>query len=182
MAPEKRVWAVGALAAGWGIRAGARGFEVDPNTVLAWLVAVANHAVAFSQYFLHAVRGAPGPLDALCARLSAVKAGEVSEHGAAGAQHRRPHAGHGATRGPSGGPGAGAGLRTPFPDRWLQGVYDRAAPPWRAVGAPAAAPRHRSGSQAPLAAAARAAGCPGGEAQAAPARGRRQAPCGVRHA
>ena len=79
VAPEKLVWAVGALAAGLGIRAVARGFEVDPNTVLAWLVEVADHAVAFSQYFLHAVRGAPGPLDALCARLSVVKAGEVSE-------------------------------------------------------------------------------------------------------
>jgi hypothetical protein len=182
VAPEKLVWAVGALAAGWGIRAGARGFEVDPNTVLAWLVAGADHAVAFSQYCLHAVRGVPGQLDALFARLSAVKAGEVSEPVAAGAQPRRPPASHGATRGPSGGPGAGTGLRTTFPDRWLQGVYDRAAHPWRAVGATAAAPRHRSGSPAPLDAAARAAGCPGGEDQAAPALGRRQAPCGVRHA
>jgi len=34
------VWAVGALAEGLGIRAVARVFEVDPNTVLAWLVAV----------------------------------------------------------------------------------------------------------------------------------------------
>jgi hypothetical protein len=27
-------------------------FEVDPNTVLAWLVEVAAHAAAFSSYFL----------------------------------------------------------------------------------------------------------------------------------
>src|SRR5499433_1206998 len=37
VAPEKLVWAVGALAEGLGIRAVARVFEVDPNTVLAWL-------------------------------------------------------------------------------------------------------------------------------------------------
>ena len=34
---------------GLGIRAVARVFEVDPNTVLAWLVEVAEHAAAFSQ-------------------------------------------------------------------------------------------------------------------------------------
>src|SRR6266704_570572 len=34
--PDKLVWAVGALAEGLGIRAVARVFEVDPNTVLAW--------------------------------------------------------------------------------------------------------------------------------------------------
>src|SRR6266853_2349096 len=39
--PERLVWAVGALAEGLGIRAVARVFEVDPNTVLAWLVEVA---------------------------------------------------------------------------------------------------------------------------------------------
>jgi hypothetical protein len=79
VAPEQLVWAVGALAAGMGMRAGARVVAVDPHTGLAWLVAVADHAVAFSPYGLPAVRGAPGPLDALCARLSAVKAGEGSE-------------------------------------------------------------------------------------------------------
>jgi transposase-like protein len=46
--PEKLVWAVGALAEGLGIRAVARVFEVDPNTVLAWLVEVADHMAAFS--------------------------------------------------------------------------------------------------------------------------------------
>ena len=56
VAPEKLVWAVGALAEGLGIRAVARVFEVDPNTVLEWLVEVADHAAAFSQYFLHDVR------------------------------------------------------------------------------------------------------------------------------
>jgi hypothetical protein len=42
---------VGALAEGLGIRAVARVFEVDPNTVLQWLVEVADHAMAFSRYF-----------------------------------------------------------------------------------------------------------------------------------
>jgi IS1 family transposase len=73
------VWAVGALAEGLGIRAVARVFEVDPNTVLQWLIEVADHATAFSRYFLHDVRVTQVQLDELFALLSAVKAGEVSE-------------------------------------------------------------------------------------------------------
>ena len=79
VAPEKLVWAVGALAEGLGIRAVARVFEVDPNTVLAWLVEVADHAAAFSRYFLCDVRVTQVQLDELFALLSAVKDGEVSE-------------------------------------------------------------------------------------------------------
>ncbi len=79
VAPEKLVWAVGALAEGLGIRAVARVFEVDPNTVLAWLVEVADHAAAFSQYVLHDVRVTQVQLDELFALLSAVKTGEVSK-------------------------------------------------------------------------------------------------------
>src|SRR3989441_10352326 len=79
VAPEKLVWAVGALAEGLGIRAVARVFEVDPNTVLAWLVEAADHATAFSRYFLHDVRVTQVQLDELFALLSAVKAGAVSE-------------------------------------------------------------------------------------------------------
>jgi len=45
------VWAVGALAEGLGIRAVARVFDVDPNTVLQWLGEVADHAATFSRYF-----------------------------------------------------------------------------------------------------------------------------------
>src|SRR3989442_538469 len=77
--PERLVWAVGALAEGLGIRAVARVFAVDPNTVLAWLVEVAEHAAAFSQYFLHDVRVTQVQLDELFTLLSAVKTGEVSE-------------------------------------------------------------------------------------------------------
>jgi IS1 family transposase len=91
VAPEKLVWAVGALAEGLGIRAVARVFEVDPNTVLAWLVEVAEHAAAFSQYFLHDLRVTQVQLDELFALLSAVKAGEVSETEAVERLSRSPH-------------------------------------------------------------------------------------------
>ena len=40
------------LAEGLGIRATARGFEVEANTVLHWLVEAAEHLRAFSAYFL----------------------------------------------------------------------------------------------------------------------------------
>src|SRR5215468_9627661 len=91
VAPEKLVWAVGALAEGLGIRAVARVFEVDPNTVLAWLVEVAEHAAAFSQSFLHDVRVTQVQLDELFALLSAVKAGEVSDAEAIQRLSRSPH-------------------------------------------------------------------------------------------
>src|SRR5499427_4713095 len=91
VAPEKLVWAVGALAEGLGIRAVARVFEVDPNTVLAWLVEVADHAAAFSQYFLHDLRGTQVQLDELFTLLSAVKTGEVSEAAAVERLSCSPH-------------------------------------------------------------------------------------------
>src|SRR5204863_4297828 len=73
------------------IRAVARVFEVDPNTVLAWLVEVAEHAAAFSQYVLHVVRVTQVQLDALFALLSAVRTGEVSEAEAIQRLSRSPH-------------------------------------------------------------------------------------------
>src|SRR5499426_4400614 len=73
------VWAVGALAEGLGIRAVARVFEVDPNTVLQWLVEAADQLQAFSRYVLHDVRVKQVQLDELFALLSAVKDGAVSE-------------------------------------------------------------------------------------------------------
>jgi len=85
------VWAVGALAEGLGIRAVVRVFEVDPNTVLAWLVEVAEHAAAFSQYFLHDVRVTQVQLDELFALLSAVKTGEISDAAAIQRLSRSPH-------------------------------------------------------------------------------------------
>jgi transposase-like protein len=89
--PERLVWAVGALAEGLGIRAVARVFEVDPNTVLTWLIEVADHAAAFSRHFLHDVRVTQVQLDELFALLSAVKAGKVSETEAIQHLARSPH-------------------------------------------------------------------------------------------
>jgi hypothetical protein len=77
--PKRLVWAVAALAEGLGIRAVARGFEVDPNTVLQWLVEAADQATAFSQYFLDDVHVDQVQLDELFALLSAIKTGQVSE-------------------------------------------------------------------------------------------------------
>src|SRR5262244_601042 len=67
------------LAEGLGIRGTARVFEVDPNTVLQWLVEAAEQLRAFSRHVLHDVRVRQVQLDELFALLSAVKEGEVSE-------------------------------------------------------------------------------------------------------
>jgi hypothetical protein len=66
-------------------------FEVDPNTVLAWLLEVADHAAAFARHFLHDLRVTQVQLDELFALLSAVKAGEVSEAAAVRRLSRSPH-------------------------------------------------------------------------------------------
>jgi transposase-like protein len=42
------VHVIGCLAEGLGIRGTARVFEIDPNTVLGWLVEAAEHLRAFS--------------------------------------------------------------------------------------------------------------------------------------
>ena len=76
---------------GLGIRAVARVFEVDSNTVLQWLVEAADYAAAFSQYFLHDVRVTQVQLDEFFALLSAVKDGEVSEAEAMQRLSRSPH-------------------------------------------------------------------------------------------
>ena len=73
------VHVIGCLAEGLGIRGTARVFEVDPNTVLQWLVEAAEQLRAFSRYFLHDVRVRQVQLDELFALLSAVKDGKVSE-------------------------------------------------------------------------------------------------------
>src|SRR5215471_20730737 len=66
------------LAEGLGIRGTARVFEVDPNTVLQWLVEAAEQLRAFSHHFLHDVQVRQVQLDELFALLSAVKDGTVS--------------------------------------------------------------------------------------------------------
>ena len=67
------------LAAGLGIRATARVFEVAPTTVLQWLVAAAEQLQAFTRYLLCDVHVDQLQLDELSAVLRGVKEGEVNE-------------------------------------------------------------------------------------------------------
>jgi hypothetical protein len=85
------VWAMAALAEGLGLRAVARVFEVNPNTVRDWLIAAAEHLETFSHSFLRHVDVAQGQRDELFARLSAVKDGELTEAQAIQCLSRSPH-------------------------------------------------------------------------------------------
>jgi hypothetical protein len=85
------VYVIGCLAEGLGIRGTARVFEVDPNTVLQWLVEAADQLRAFSHYFLHDLHLRQVQLDELYAVLSAFKDGEVSEAEAIERLERSPH-------------------------------------------------------------------------------------------
>src|SRR5713101_3393770 len=85
------VHVIGCLAEGLGIRGTARVFEVDPNTVLGWLVEAADQLRAFSQYFLHDVHLTQVQLDELDAVLSALKEGKVREDEAIERLSRSPH-------------------------------------------------------------------------------------------
>jgi IS1 family transposase len=89
--PEKLVGAMAALAEGLGLRAVARVFAVDPNTVLSWLVEAAEHLEAFSHYFLRDVHVEQVQMDELFALLSAVKEGEVPEAEAIERLSRSPY-------------------------------------------------------------------------------------------
>jgi IS1 family transposase len=85
------VWAITALAEGVGIRAVARIFETDPNTVLTWLVEAAEHLEAFSQSYLHDVYAEHIQMDVLFALLSAVKESEITEAKAIQCLSRSPY-------------------------------------------------------------------------------------------
>jgi IS1 family transposase len=87
---ELIVRVIACLAEGLGIRGTARVFEVDPNTVLQWLVEAAEQLQAFSRHVLHDVRVRQVQLDELFALLSAVKAGAVSEADAIERLERSP--------------------------------------------------------------------------------------------
>src|SRR6266849_4993398 len=76
---------------GLGIRATARVFEIDPNTVLHWLVEAAEQLRAFSRYFLCDVHVKQLQLDELYAVLRDVKNGELSEDEAIKRLGRSPH-------------------------------------------------------------------------------------------
>ena len=203
VSPDTLVWAIAALAEGLGIRAVARVFEVDPNAVLLWLVEAADHLEAFSRHFLSDVYVEQIQLDELFALLSAVKDGAVSEAEALKRLSRSPHwvwtamdpvtkllltidigdrtlamaqrVVHQIVS-------AGARLCATLPDRRLQGVRHSAPHPLRPVGAAVPPPGQRATPQAALDAAAAVTVCPGGQDRAAPAVGRRLAPCSVRHA
>ncbi len=79
------------LAEGLGMRATARVFEVDPNTVLRWLVEAAEQLQAFSRYFLCEVHVNQVQLDELYAVLREVKDGQLSEDEAIKRLERSPY-------------------------------------------------------------------------------------------
>src|SRR6266511_1106091 len=82
---------IACLAEGLGIRATARVFEVDPNTVLHWLAEAADQLQAFSRCFLCDGHVRQVQLDELYAVLSAVDDGELSEDEAIQSLSRSPH-------------------------------------------------------------------------------------------
>jgi hypothetical protein len=89
--PELIVRVIACLAEGLGIRGTARVFEIDPNTVLSWLVEAAEQLKAFSAYFLHELHLKQVQLDELYAVLSAVRNGDISEAEAIERLSRSPH-------------------------------------------------------------------------------------------
>src|SRR6266851_1985906 len=91
VAVELIVRVLACLAEGLGIRATARVFEVDPNTVLHWLVEAAEQLRAFSRYFLCEVHVRQVQLDELYAVLRQVKDGELSEAEAMERLERSPY-------------------------------------------------------------------------------------------
>jgi len=90
-AVELIVRVLACLAEGLGIRATARVFEVDANTVLHWLVEAAEQLTAFSAYFLCDLHVKQLQLDELYTVLNAVKAGEMREEEAIRRLSRSPH-------------------------------------------------------------------------------------------
>jgi IS1 family transposase len=88
---ERIVRVLTCLAEGLGIRATARVFEVDANTVLHWLVEAAEQLTAFSAYFLCDLHVQQLQLDELYAVLRDLKAGEISEDEAIRRLERSPY-------------------------------------------------------------------------------------------
>jgi IS1 family transposase len=90
-AVELIVRVLACLAEGLGIRATARVFEVEANTVLHWLIEAAEQLRAFSRYFLCDVHLEQLQLDELYAVLRALKAGEISDDEAMKRLERSPY-------------------------------------------------------------------------------------------
>jgi hypothetical protein len=87
---ERIVHVLACLAEGLGIRATARVFEVDANTVLQWLVEAAEQLRAFSAYFLCDLHLEQVQLDELYAVLRALKASEINDDEAIRRLERSP--------------------------------------------------------------------------------------------
>jgi hypothetical protein len=90
-AVERIVHVLACVAEGLGIRATARVFEVDPHTVLQWLVEAAEHLRVFSAYFLCDLHVEQLQLDELYAVLRDLKAGEISHDEAIRRLERSPY-------------------------------------------------------------------------------------------
>jgi IS1 family transposase len=90
-AVELIVRVLACLAEGLGIRATARVFEVDANTVLHWLVEAAEQLRAFAAYFLCDLHLEQLQLDELYAVLRELKAGEISDDEAIERLERSPY-------------------------------------------------------------------------------------------
>ena len=90
VAVELIVRVLACLAEGLGIRATARVFEVDPNTVLQWLMEAAEQLKAFAQYFLCDVHVCQVQRDELYAVLRAVRDGDLRAEEAVKRLERSP--------------------------------------------------------------------------------------------
>src|SRR5688572_15219360 len=90
-AVELIVRVLACLAEGLGIRATARVFEVDANTVLSWLVEAAEQLRAFSAYFLCDLHLEQLQLDELYAVLRDLKAGTINDDEAIKRLARSPY-------------------------------------------------------------------------------------------
>jgi IS1 family transposase len=90
-AVELIVRVLACLAEGLGIRATARVFEVDANTVLHWLVEAAEQLRTFSAHFLCNLHLEQLQLDELYAVLRDLKAGEISDDEAIKRLERSPY-------------------------------------------------------------------------------------------
>ena len=90
-APETILRALAALAEGLGIRAVSRVFEVEANTVLAWLREAADHAEAVSGFLLSNLNVEQVQLDELFALVSELRAGQIDDNEALERLARRPH-------------------------------------------------------------------------------------------
>jgi len=88
---ELIVRVIACLAEGLGIRGTARVFEIDPHTVLGWLVEATAQLKVFSTYVLHDVHLTQVQLDELYAVLSAVRDGDRSAAEAIEWLSRSPH-------------------------------------------------------------------------------------------